>query len=100
MSESATSLTKSAVEGLTPSMELTPVFSPTDWANAGAATKMHAVAIIVRLMRISPSAGGLAVHAFSQGHSVELCVGSFFFVEIGGEEANDVVVAELFGQGD
>src|SRR5437764_4530521 len=103
MSESATCLTKSAVDGLTPSMELTPVFSPTDWAKAGAATKatnMHAVAIIVRLMRISPSAGGLTVDAFSQRHRVELGVGRLFLVEIGGEEANDVVVAELLGPGD
>jgi len=38
----ATCLTKSAVEGATPSAELTPVFSPIDWASAGAAASRQA----------------------------------------------------------
>src|SRR3954470_6165639 len=42
MSLIAASLMKSAVVGLTPSAEFTPVFSPTDWASAGVASKTSA----------------------------------------------------------
>src|SRR3954451_10189156 len=42
MSLIAASLTKSAVAGLMPRAEFTPVFSPTDWASAGVARRTSA----------------------------------------------------------
>src|SRR4051794_9564248 len=99
MSEIATSLTKSAVAGLIPSAELTPVFSPADWASAGPASRMHPSAMMVRFMA-GPSARGSAVDALAQRHRIELGVGGLFLVQVGVEETNDIVVAELFRPGD
>jgi hypothetical protein len=44
MSLVAASFTKSSVVGLMPSAELTPVFSPMDWAKTGGAAKREATA--------------------------------------------------------
>src|SRR5438445_908295 len=43
------------------------------------------------------SARRLTIDAFAQGHRRELLVGCFFLVQIGGEQAQDIVVAELLG---
>src|SRR3954447_23975063 len=99
ISEIATSLTKSAVVGLMPSAELTPVFSPADWASAGPTSRMHPSAMMVRFMA-GPSARGFAVDALAQRHRVEFGIRGFFLVQIGVEETNDVVVPEFFRPGD
>ncbi|MGT2437512.1 hypothetical protein ACU4GH_18630 [Bradyrhizobium betae] len=76
MSLIATSLTKSAVEGATPSAELTPVFSPSDWASAGPAKSTQARAMMVRFMvkslnRVArPLAGDIAPTNHAEGAEV------------------------------
>jgi hypothetical protein len=52
MSLWAASVTKSCVEGVTPTIELMPVFSPTDCAIAGAANMKQTPKIIGRIMDI------------------------------------------------
>src|SRR5215213_4635780 len=99
MSEIATCLTKSGVLGLTPSTELTPVFSPTDCASAGPASSRHAITMIERFM-VASSTGRLAVDALAQRHGVELGVGGFFLVQVGGQEPDNIVVSEFFRPGD
>src|SRR6185437_13376776 len=54
---------------------------------------------IARLVR-SGSVRCLGVDALSHRDGVQLGVGRLLLVEIGGEEAHDVVVAEGFGPGD
>src|SRR3984893_1230543 len=55
MSLLAASLMKSAMVGLMPSAELTPVLSPMDCASAGPAARMQPNAIIERFMILTPS---------------------------------------------
>ena len=52
MSEIATWVTKSWVVGLMPSVELTPVFSPTDCATTGVASSRQLRTITVRFMAV------------------------------------------------
>src|SRR6476661_5140053 len=79
MSLIATSLTKSVVVGLMPSVELTPVFSPTDWARAGPATR-RAVATRIDMRLIS----GVLLFGFCLeinnrfGESREVLIGDLF----------------------
>jgi hypothetical protein len=49
------------------------------------------------LKRFHPSACGLAIYAFTNCNGGELLVGGLFLIEIGVEEAGDVVMAKGLG---